>query len=155
MKIYMILGTVVTLLFSPHQPTTVQFESPIEYFSIGNTGDFDSYLSKNKKILLIRPKKEAFDAFLVVITKNKSYEFRLKDASKILTALYQIHDGGPEKFYRFKNNGEGYKILEGEKSLKIIRTTKAKLVVNGRKVDKQVTYYPKNAHLKINGKEVD
>ena len=155
MNIFMILGTTATLLFSPHQPTTLQFENPIEYYSLGSSGDFDSYLTKNKKILLIRPKKEIFDEFLVVITRNHSYEFRAKSTPKILTALYRIHDGKAEKFYRPKYERDGYRVLTGRRSVKIVRTKGGSLTVNGATTSKRFIYYPKNAHLTVNGEAIE
>lgn len=154
MKIYMILNTVVTLLFTPRQPTTLQFQQAIEYYSIGNARSFDSYLTKNGKILLIRPKKKQFDEFLVVITKNHSYEFRLKSTPGKRTALYQILDGRGDKFLTLKYNGLKYRILEGLTTLKIIRQRGEYLTINGIKTTKTSIFYPKNAHLTINGREV-
>ena len=149
----MLLNTTAMLLFTPQQPTTLQFRSPIEYYAIGNTRDFDSYLTKDKKILLIRPKKERFDEFLVVITKGHSYEFRIKSAPKKLTALYQIFNGTRDKFYTLKQSTKKYRLLEGRTAYKIERIAGDYLTINGQKVNRKVIYYPKNAYLNINGKE--
>ena len=154
MKIYIILNTITTLLFSPHQPTTMQFSSPIEYYSIGNSQSFQSYLTKNKKILLIYPEKKSFDDFLVVITKNQSYQFRLKNSSQKITALYHIIDGQKDKLYQVKNTTTTHKVLKGKRSIKISRTKGDYLIINDQKITSPVFYYPKNAYLSINGKEV-
>ena len=53
----MLVNTMATLFFTPNQPTTLQFQHPVEYYSLGNADMFDTYLTKNSKILLIRPQK--------------------------------------------------------------------------------------------------
>ena len=150
----MLLNVTVTLLFTPEQPTTLQFPNAIEYYAVGNATDFDSYLTKDKKILLIRPKKKDFDEFLVVITKGHSYEFRLKSTPRKYTALYQILSGKKEKFYTLKKVTKKYRLSEGMRSLKIERIHGKNLFINDRKAIKKIVYYPKNAPLTIEGEEV-
>ena len=154
MKIFMLLNTTAFLLLTPEQPTTLQFASPIEYYSLGNAASFDSYLTRDKKILLIRPKTQSFDAFLVVITKghSRSYEFRLQSTPAKRTALYQIFPGKRERFYRHRHQGKGFRLLEGERSFKIERTKDAPLLINGVSVQDEILYYPKGASLQINGR---
>ena len=152
MTIYMLANTMAMLLLTPQQPTTIQFNYPIEYYAVGNKSDFDSYLTKNKKILLIRPLKDKFNEFLVVITKERSYEFLLKSRDEKLTALYQITDGKREKFYTLKKSTKSYKISEGRTSIKIERVGNRPLTVNGKNQGRKVLYYPKGAPLSINGK---
>ena len=150
----MLLNTTALLLFSPQQPTTLQFPSAIEYYAIGHTVDFESYLTKNKKILLIRPKKQKFDEFLVVITKERSYQFQVKSTNQKITAFYHIHAGKREKFYTLKKATDSYKVFEGRRSFKIERIKGAYLVINGQRITQKTIYYPKNAFLSINGEEV-
>ena len=142
MKIYMLLNTTAMLLFVPQQPTTLQFPAPIEYYTIGHTNDFESYLTKSKKILLIRPKKKEFDEFLVVITKDHSYEFRIKSTSEKFTALYQILNGHRDKFYTLKESTVKYKLYKGRTSLKIKRIEGSHISINGRKTTQKIIYYP-------------
>ena len=153
MKIYMLINTTAMLLFTPQQPTTLQFSSPIEYYAIGHRNDFDNYLTKNKKILLLHPKKEKFDEFLVVITQKHSYEFRIKSTPKKFSALYQILNATRDKLYTLKKRTQKYKLLEGLRFLKIERTKGDFLIINGQKSTQRIIYYPKNAYLSINGQE--
>ncbi|MCY4643190.1 MAG: hypothetical protein OXB88_01085 [Bacteriovoracales bacterium] len=155
MSIAMLVNVTATLLLTPEQPTTLEFADGIEYFSIGKASDFESYLSKNKKILMIRPKKNDFDEFLVVIDKNHSYQFRLKSTPKKITALYRLRKGNVEKFYTLKSETKHYRVLEGRNSLKVKNLRKKGLLINGKRVSKRVFYYPKNAYLSIEGKEVN
>ena len=154
MKIYMIINVMATLLVTPKQPTTFQFEHPIEYYSLGNADSFDTYLSKNSKVLLIKSKKDQFDEILVVITKNHSYEFRLKSYEEKITALYQIKHAQTEKFLTRKVDAKSFQVLEGRNILKITRKGNGHLVINGLKVFKKSTYYPKRAYLRINGRVI-
>ena len=154
MTIYMIASTIALLLLTPHQPTTLQFTDQIEYYAIGHTSDFDSYLSKDKKILLLNPKKEHFDEFLVVITKGKSYQFQVRNTAHKRTGFYKILMGKKDKFYSLKKKTNSYKVFEGPQSIKIERLKAPHLMINGRKVSEKSFYYPKNAPLFINGEEV-
>ena len=98
---------------------------------------FDTYLTKNSKILLIRPKKEKFDEILVVITKHHSYEFRLKSNPRKLTALYQILDGKGDKFFTLKLQTKQFRVLEGRTMIKIMRTSGGYLEINDIKSSKK------------------
>ncbi|MCY4644383.1 MAG: hypothetical protein OXB88_07170 [Bacteriovoracales bacterium] len=154
MSIAMLVNVTTVLLLTSEQPTTLEFAEGIEYFSIGKAIDFESYLSKNKKILMVRPKKKEFDEFLVVIDKNHSYQFRLKSTPKKITALYRLRKGNVEKFYTLKFKTDRYRVLEGKNSLKVERGKRAHLRINGVNVSEKIFYYPKNAYLSIEGKEV-
>ena len=150
----MIINVMATLLVTPKQPTTLQFEHPVEYYSLGNANEFDTYLSKNNKILLIRPKKNNFNEILVVITKDHSYEFKLKSNAEKLTALYQIKHAKRDKFFSLKMNKDRFQILEGRNTLKILRVRTNYLVINGVKNYMEVIFYPKGAYLNINGQVI-
>jgi len=63
MELSVLFSLTTLLFFTPFQPVTMKFSEKIEYHVIGNEGDFQTYKSKNEKILLIKPKLKEFDAF--------------------------------------------------------------------------------------------
>ena len=146
----MLEGMVALLFITFQQATILEFETPVEYYAV----DMKSYLSKNKKILLIHPARKDFDEFLVAITKKGTYQLRFKSTKEKGNALYKIREGFKERLYRLKITTSRYKVLEGRTSLKIIRLKGEYLSLNGQKYTRRILFYPRNAHLVINGKRI-
>lgn len=150
----MLLNITAFLQFSSLQPVTMKFNSPIEYHSIGNDGDFETYKTKDKKILLIKPKLKEFDTFLVVITKNTCYQFHITSTSERKSVLYQIKDGKIDLIYKEKKRTPKYKVLEGEHSIKIVNLTKSPLLINQQSINQNIVYFPKGANLHVNNDNI-
>ena len=146
----MLQGMVALLFLTSGQPTIFEFERPVEYFAV----NMESYLSKNKKVLLVHPKKKEFDDFLVVITKGKSYQLRLKSSPQKGNALYKIKDAEKEKLYHLKIKTSRYKILESKSLLKIVRLKGTYLQINGQRMAQKNIFYPRNANLIIENKRI-
>ena len=88
MIIYTLTNVVTYLMLTFGSPTTIVFDSPIEFVSTSNESDFSTYKSKDNKKLTIKSFKNDFETNLVVITKNGTYPFVLKTTSE---KSYQIY----------------------------------------------------------------
>lgn len=152
MTVYMLLNVVALLFFTPNHPITIKFSENIEFYNIGNEGDFYSYKSKNGKMLVIKPMIKSFDVPLVVITENHNYQFQIKNATENVPPLVIIENGEIDKIYTAKVKEPNYKILEGDHSLQIIKQS-GDLNVNGFVQTEYRKYYPKGAPILVNGKK--
>jgi len=151
MEIFTLLTMVVFLSVTPNHPTTFQFADSIEYYSLGNQGEFSTYLSQDRKILVITPKVKVFEIPLVVLAKKNSYQFKLISTAKS-PPLYLIKKGFKETHYSLLKKTPTYRLLEGKSSL-FIKLQKD-LTINGLLKKKGPHYLSKGGQLFINGVQV-
>ena len=150
MEIFILPFTLANLLVSFQFPTTFRFEHPIEYFSLGKQGSFHTYVSKNKKLLIITPKIREFNLPLVVITERGTYRIKLTSSIKEVSNLYLIKKGMRDKKYILKKESPKYRLLEGEHSL-YLEIKKGPLIINDKNHSGTSVVLSKGPLLTIDG----
>ena len=151
MEIFALITSIILLTISPNYPTTFTFEGPIEYYSLGNEGDFSTYLSKNKKILVINPKIQNFKVPLVVLTNDFSYQITLKSEPNS-PPLYFIKKGKKDNSYSLLKTTPTYRLLEGPNSLLLYLNSESDL--NGIPTKKGKIYLGKGGQIFLNGEKI-
>ena len=150
----MLTNMVTFLLLSPNNPTTFQFSEPIEFFNLGSEKNFYSYKSKDGKILVIKPLAREFDVSMVVISKNKSYQFRLKNTKDLSSSLFVIKSAKKDKFYQLLVRRKTYRILLGHSTIKIENQKKRKIKINGKDYYRNTIVIPKGSALFVNNERI-
>ena len=151
MEIFALITSIILLNISPNLPTTFTFEEPIEYYSLGNEGDFSTYLSKNKKILVINPKIQNFKVPLVVLTNDFAFQITLKSEPNS-PPLYSLKKGKKDNSYSLLKTTPSYRLLEGPKSLLLYLNSESDL--NGIPTKKGKTYLGKGGQIFLNGEKI-
>jgi hypothetical protein len=151
MEIFALITSLILLNISPNLPTTFTFEEPIEYFSLGNEGDFSTYLSKNKKILVVTPKIATFKVPLVVLSNDFSYQITLKNESNS-PPIYFIKKGKKDNSYSLLKSTESFRLLEGANSNLLYLNSDAD--VNGILTKKGKFYLSKGSQIFLNGEKI-
>lgn len=152
MEIFVALYSLTILLINPNFPTTLKFNEEIEYFTLGNMGDFNSYLSKDKKILVLTPKKKFDPTPLVVITSESTFQFLLKESdTSNLNSLYLIYKGNEDKKYVLIKETPTFRLLEGVSSL-LLESKVPNLEINFQPSIKRRTILSKGSPLYIQGR---
>lgn len=151
MEIFALITSLILLNISPNLPTTFTFEEPIEYYSLGNEGDFSTYLSKNKKILVINPKIQKFKVPLVVLTNNFAFQITLKTEPNS-PPIYFIKKGKKDNNYSLLKSTPNYRLLEGPNSLLLYLNSDSDL--NGITAKKGKNYLGKGGQISLNGERI-
>jgi len=151
MNIYSFIHSAILLTLSFEHPTTLKFNSSIEFYTVGNQHDFFTYKSKDNKILILKPKIKDFNVPLVVLTKKHTYQFVLQNGAQ-RSFVYQASPGSVDRIYRVKKKKKNWTILEGRHSY-LIRSNKEKISVNGQILSGKKHYISKGPIVKINGIE--
>lgn len=144
-----VLGGVMTYLaINSSSPTVLQFQSNVEYFSIGKIGDYSVYRSNNGKVLVLNPIKRNEEVDLVVLSKDKSYSFRLKQVEVKTETLFEIRDGLVDSSFELLKKNENFEVWEGKESIFFKNQTSNAVRVNGQEVKaKSSTCFGKNNAL--------
>ena len=154
MEIFILPFTLASLFLSQEFPTTFRFNSPIEYFSLGKQGSFHTYVSKNKKLLIITPKIKEFKIPLVVITNENIYRLKLLSSKKENSNLYIIKKAIRDKKYILKKETPKFRLLEGEHSL-YLDLKKGPVIINDQNHPGPSVVLSKGPLLMIDGKRID
>lgn len=146
----------IALIFlKPDFPTTLKFDAPIEFVSLGKENKFFKYLSSDRKILVIKPLRKSFDIPMVIITKNESFQFRLKNSIQQTSSFYQIKKGKKDFLFQLKKETKNWTLLVGQTTLKVRKKSEKTLNINFTNVEKAVSLLPKGTILLINQKRVN
>jgi hypothetical protein len=151
MEIFALITSLILLNISPNLPTTFTFEEPIDYYSLGNEGDFSTYLSKNKKILVVNPKIQNFKVPLVVLTKDFSFQITLKSEPQS-PPIYFIKIGKKNNSYSLLKSTPDFRLLEGQNSLLLYLNKDSTL--NDIPTKKGKIYLGKGGSLYLGGEKI-
>jgi hypothetical protein len=137
-------------------PTTLVFDEPVEYVSAGKEGEFTLHRANNQKILIIQPLKEFTETDMIVVTKDKHYQFKIKRPDQELGKSHSfvyIHEGEVNRSYVLKFENSDIKILEGESSTLVQNKTKKPIMVNGKMIERE-SVFSKGTPFLINNQRV-
>lgn len=148
MTLYTLINLTTYIFLTYGSPTSIVFDSPIEFISMSNESDFAQYKSNDKKILTIKPYKNNFNSKIVVITKKGPYVFSVNTSSADAPSLYNIQEGSKGVSYFKKSSNEDYELLESEKIFLLrLKNNKYKMVNDVPARTQQ--YLPKNTQIKL------
>lgn len=155
----MILNTLVSIAtaisISSTNPTTMIFKSPVEFVSIGKTGDFSFFINNNKKVIVIQPLKSLKVAEMVVVTDKNNYQFKIHIDEAQPKSYFQVEDGSINQSYVLKKKTEAFEIYEGQSSSMFKNLTDSQLIVNDEAVAKRTSvYFPKGGVLYLNSERI-
>lgn len=158
MNFYILAKSMTYLFLTLSHPTTLVFNEPVEYVSAGKEGDFDLHRANNQKILVIRPLKYFGETDMIIITKDRHYQFKLKEIqlgqnSEQSHSLVNIYEGSINRSFNKKIETDNYKIFDGETSSWVVNKSKAPIIVNGVEVVRD-GYFSKGSPILINNQRV-
>lgn len=158
MNFYILAKSMTYLFLTLSHPTTLVFNEPVEYVSAGKEGDFDLHRANNQKILVIRPLKYFGETDMIIITKDRHYQFKLKEIqqgqnSEQSHSLVNIYEGAINRSFNKKIETDNYKIFDGETSSWVVNKSKAAITVNGVEVVRD-GYFSKGSPILINNQRV-
>jgi hypothetical protein len=156
MLLYMFKNTIATLFLSTQFVLTMQFDSPIEFFTVGvNKLDLYSKISNDRKTLVLKRLTNRLDSNMVIVTKNGSYQFYLKKDQLNPHTYLMIKNAKKETSYKYKYETDKFKLLEASTTYKIINTSNKNIKVNNKEVfpDHQIII-TKGARVVVNKKVV-
>ena len=153
--IYYVLSSCIAMLsLGINKPTTLRFESAIEYVSLGREESFTVVISNNKKLLTIKPITAQDSTPLVVVTKNGDFEFQgTTSLSKNYSQFVDVRRGEVSRTFSSVYSSKRIEVLEGQKSLRVINKSKKPIFVNGVRTKGEVDTC-KGSPLLVNSKEV-
>ncbi|MBT3981040.1 MAG: hypothetical protein HOE90_06780 [Bacteriovoracaceae bacterium] len=151
MSYFMMAGAAALIFMNAEYPTTIKFEEPIEFYSLGNQGDFFTHKSNNSKILVIKPKKIKFKTPMVVITKKASYQFLVVDSVRHYQSYLEVKSSMPSRTYRpYKSTPYG-PIKESDYNFLLVNPKKKNIKINGQLRSEKEIYISKGSKILIEG----
>ncbi len=158
MNFYILAKSMTFLFLTLSHPTTLVFDEPVEYVSAGKEGDFDLHRANNQKILVIRPLKYFGETDMIIITKDRHYQFKLKEVQQGQTpdsshSLVNIYEGAINRSFNKKLETDNYKVFDGETSTWVVNKSKIPITVNGVEVVRD-GYFSKGSPILINNQRV-
>ena len=155
MIISALINVATAISITSSNPTTLVFNDPIQYVSIGKTGDFSFHLNNNKKVIVIQPLKDIKMAEMIVLTDEKNYQFKIHSVSDHAQNYYQITNGHPNGSYTLIKAENGIELFEGVSSMLLKNKTNSDQYVNDELVKSQSTInLPKGGSVYINEKRI-
>lgn len=156
MDFYILTRSLIYLFLSISHPTTLVFDEPVEYVSAGKEGEFTLHRANNQKILIVQPLKEFTETDMIVVTKDKHYQFKIKrpdqESGKTHSFVY-IHEGEVNRSYVLKFENSDIKILEGDSSTLVQNKTKKPILVNDKMIERE-SVFSKGTPFLINNQRV-
>jgi hypothetical protein len=150
---YILAKASVYLFLSIIHPSTLVFNEPIEYVSLGKNKDVEVVRSQNHKILIIQSKGNIERSNMIVITKNHHYQFNVSTRDNDFHSLVYVYPGEINQTFIKKEETAKFRILEGDQSILFQNKTNEILHVNGVKVRRE-EYFSKGAPIMIENDRV-
>lgn len=134
----MILSTITNvatfIVISSTNPTTLVFDSPVQFVSVGKTGDYSFFRSNNRKVVILQPIRPIRKSEMVVVTDDKNFQFKIIQDDKNVQTYYQIKEGKKNNVYDVTLSNEKIKILKGNTSYLVKNLTDDQVIINDEPV---------------------
>ncbi len=154
MIFHILMNQMTTIFLSLNLLTTLSFESEIESYLYGGSGEEMFFqVMNNNKTLAIRPKIEGSFSNLLVITKKRKYYFVLKYDKANPHQFIEVKDGVRNHALTKKMTMPNFEILEGDNSILFINSKSTEVDVNGVKV-KRREYFSKGVPILYEGHRI-
>lgn len=154
MTYYMVSTCIAYLFLSAGKPTTLTFDSPIEFLVVSDQEKVEVSLSKSKKILVLKPLVKLEEFPMVAVTQKGNFQFRGRfNKGSFYHQLVSIKQGKEDTRFNNVYSGVNFKVLEGEKSVKVINSKGKDLEVNSIS-SKKDQFVCKGSPLFVNKKEI-
>jgi len=134
----MILSTITNvatfIVISSTNPTTLVFDSPVQFVSVGKTGDYSFFRSNNRKVVILQPIRPIRKSEMVVVTDDKNFQFKIIQDDKNVQTYYQVKDGKKNNIYDVTLSNDKIKILKGGTSYLVKNLTDDLIIINDEPV---------------------
>jgi redox-sensitive bicupin YhaK (pirin superfamily) len=153
---YILARSLIYLFLTISHPTTLVFDEPVEYVSVGKEGEFALHRANNQKILVVQPLKEFSETDMIVITKDHHFQFKVRmpeSKNESTHAFVYIHDGDINRSYVLKFENADLKILDGDSSTLIQNKTSKPIIVNEKVVDREA-HFSKGIPFIVNNQRI-
>lgn len=154
MNLYTITNVATFLHLTLAQPTTLVFNSPVEYWSQSNDSSTTIYRSKNQKILSLKANKDGEDSSLVVITKDGPFSFKLKSVRSMEPMIFEVKEAKPSHTYFLLSKNSDFELFDGGQ-VYLLKVKSQNISTVNDMPAKDVMYLPKNSKIKINSEFID
>ena len=151
--IYYLLSSCIAMLnLGINKPTTLKFDSAIEYVSLGREDSFTVIVSNNKKLLTLKPITAQDSTPLVIVTKNGDFEFQgTTTLDKHYSQFVNVKRGEVSKVFQRAYSNKKVEVLEGDRSLRIVNKSSKPINVNGVETKTEIDTC-KGSPLIVNGR---
>ena len=150
-----LINIATTISISASNPTTMIFNGPVQFVSIGKTGDFSFFTNNNKKVIVIQPLKDLKNAEMVVLTEDKNYQFKIHIVAENPNNYYQVTNGNPNASFTLLKKSENYEVYEGSTSMMFKNLSEKEMVINDEALKgKASTYLPKGGSIYVNSERI-
>lgn len=150
-----LINIATTISISAFNPTTLVFSDPIQFVSIGKSGDFSFYTNNNKKVIVIQPLKDLKTTEMIVLTEDRNYQFKIHIETLKAQNYYQIINGKPNSSFTQVLKTENYEVLEGASSLMVKNLSSNDQLINDETLKaKAFTYLPKGGAIYLNNQRI-
>jgi hypothetical protein len=150
-----LINIATTISISASNPTTVIFNSPVQFVSIGKVGDFSFYTNNNKKVIVIQPLKNLKFSEMVVLTDDKNYQFKIHIVTDRPVNYYQVTNGRINNTFTLMKKSETFEVYEGSSSMMIKNLSTKEIVVNDELLKKSDSLYlPKGGSIYIQNERI-
>lgn len=154
MDVYILAKTILFLMLSVNNPTTLTFDEPIEFVQAGRTGEFSIVRLSHKKTIIIQPLIDNFETrVLVVATKSHQYVFKLKKGDENSRNALFMHEGKVNASFISKFENEHFRLMEGDTSVMVQKKTSATLILNGEEI-RSTQFFSKGLPVFLNNVQV-
>lgn len=130
----MILSTITNvatfLVISSTNPTTLVFDSPVQFVSVGKAGDYSFFRSNNRKVVILQPIRPIKKSEMVVVTDDKNFQFKIIQDEKNVQTYYQVKEGKKNSVFDVLVTNEKYKILKGASSFLVKNLSDEQITIN-------------------------
>lgn len=150
-----LINIATTITISASNPTTLVFTDPVQFVSIGKTGDFSFFINNNKKVVVVQPLKDLKNAEMIVLTENKNYQFKIHIDSVRPINYYQVVNGSPNNSFTLLKRSETVEVYEGSSSMMLKNLSEKEVVVNDEILKgKSSVIIPKGGSLYLNNERI-
>ena len=150
-----LINIATTISISSSGPTTLVFNEPIQFASIGKVGDYSLFINNNKKVLVINPLKDLKKSEMIIITENRNFQFKIQITNNHPESYFQITEGKINNSFTLLKKEDAFEIYEGSSSLMFKNISDKILTINDESIKPhEKAYLPKGGSVYIDSERV-
>ena len=150
-----LINVATTISISAAGPTTLVFNEPISFASIGKVGDYSLFINNNKNVLVINPLKDLKKSEMIIITENRNFQFKIQITNNHPESYFQITEGKVNSSFTLLKKEELFEVYEGVSSLMLKNISDKSLTINDEVIKPHsITYLPKGGSIYIDSERV-
>jgi len=150
-----LINIATTISISALGPTTLVFNEPIQFASIGKVGDYSIFINNNKKVLVINPIKELKKSEMIIVTENKNYQFKVHITNTLPESYFIVSEGKIDNSFVLLKKNDSFEIYEGDNSIMFKNTSDKNVTVNDESIMPRASIYlPKGGSIYLDSVRV-